>query len=241
MAQNIYDNAEFFARYSQLPRSKLGLDAAPEWPTLRAMLPKMRGLRVVDLGCGFGWFCRWAREAGAARVLGVDLSDKMLKRAKADTRGQGISYLKADLDQVELPAASFDVAYSSLAFHYLTHFDRLAAAVHAGLVPAGKLVFSVEHPIYTAPSHPHWIPGASGNVWPLDRYLVQGARSTDWLADGVIKQHRTVATYVNTLIAAGFSIAHVEEWGPTADQIAAHPEWVNERERPPFLLISAQR
>lgn len=241
MTQNIYDNAEFFARYSELPRSKKGLDGAPEWPALRAMLPNMRGLRVVDLGCGFGWFCRWAREAGATQVLGIDVSDKMLKRAKADTSGSGISYQKANLEELKLPAASYDVAYSSLAFHYLTKLDNVLANVHQSLVPGGRLVFSVEHPIYTAPSYPRWIPGASGNVWPLDRYLNEGERSTDWLTKGVVKQHRTLATYLNLLIAAGFSILRVEEWGPTAEQIAKHRDWINERDRPPFLLISCQR
>lgn len=71
MTQNIYDDATFFAGYSKLPRSVEGLDGAGEWPALKAMLPAMSGLRVVDLGCGFGWFCRWAREAGAAQVLGL--------------------------------------------------------------------------------------------------------------------------------------------------------------------------
>jgi len=78
MPQNIYDNPEFFAGYSQFLRSREGLAGAPEWPTLRSMLPPMAGLRVLDLGCGFGAFARWAREVGAAHVLGVDLSEKML-------------------------------------------------------------------------------------------------------------------------------------------------------------------
>ena len=39
MAQNIYDNPAFFEGYAQLPRSVQGLDGAPEWPALRAMLP----------------------------------------------------------------------------------------------------------------------------------------------------------------------------------------------------------
>ncbi len=85
MAQNIYDNDEFFAGYARLPRSVAGLDGAPEWPALRALLPDLRGCRVLDLGCGYGWFCRWAREAGAAAVLGIDVSEKMLARARADT------------------------------------------------------------------------------------------------------------------------------------------------------------
>jgi 2-polyprenyl-3-methyl-5-hydroxy-6-metoxy-1,4-benzoquinol methylase len=66
MTQNIYDNPSFFQGYGQ--RSIHGLDDAPEWPSLRAMLPDMRGRHVLDLGCGYGWFCRWAREHGAAHV-----------------------------------------------------------------------------------------------------------------------------------------------------------------------------
>jgi 2-polyprenyl-3-methyl-5-hydroxy-6-metoxy-1,4-benzoquinol methylase len=58
MTQNIYDDPGFFQGYSQMARSIDGLDAAPEWPALRAMLPPMQGLKVVDLGCGYGWFCR---------------------------------------------------------------------------------------------------------------------------------------------------------------------------------------
>ena len=50
MTQNIYDNAGFFHGYSELPRSIHGLDGAPEWPTLRNMLPDLHGLRVLDLG-----------------------------------------------------------------------------------------------------------------------------------------------------------------------------------------------
>src|SRR5205085_9964966 len=81
MTQNIYDDAGFFAGYSALPRSIHGLDGAPEWPTLRALLPDLNGLRVLDLGCGFGWFCRYARGAGAASVTGYDVSERMLARA----------------------------------------------------------------------------------------------------------------------------------------------------------------
>ena len=65
MAQNIYDNPEFFEGYSRLGRSVEGLAGAAEWPSLKAMLPDVRGLRVADLGCGYGWFCRWASEHGA--------------------------------------------------------------------------------------------------------------------------------------------------------------------------------
>ena len=96
MAQNIYDRPEFFEGYSRLGRSVDGLDGAPEWPALRAMLPDVDGLRVVDLGCGFGWFCRWARAHGASEVLGLDLSEKMLARARAAGADDAITYRRAN-------------------------------------------------------------------------------------------------------------------------------------------------
>ncbi|HZF35513.1 MAG TPA: class I SAM-dependent methyltransferase, partial [Candidatus Angelobacter sp.] len=144
MTQNIYDNETFFAGYSRLPRSIEGLDGAAEWPALRALLPELRGLRVLDLGCGFGWFCRWAREHGAASVLGVDLSDRMLARARAETHDDAISYAKADLEHLDLPSGSLELAYSSLALHYIENLQGLLTRLQAALVPGGTLIFSVE-------------------------------------------------------------------------------------------------
>ncbi len=242
MAQNIYDDEGFFAGYSRLPRSIEGLLGAPEWPALRAMLPDLHGRKVLDLGCGFGWFCRFAGENGAAQVVGIDVSEKMLARARSETHDGAITYTRADLESLELPAASFDLVYSSLALHYIEDFRRLMSQVHRSLVAGGHLVFSVEHPIFMAPSDPQFSINAAGRTtWPIDGYLDEGPRSTDWLAKGVIKQHRTIATYVNLLIAVGFTIARLEEWGPSRDQIASHPEWADERERPPFLLVAATR
>src|SRR6202790_5060791 len=223
MAQNISDNDEFFAGYARLARSVAGLDGAPEWPTLRALLPDLHGRKVLDLGCGYGWFCRWARENGAADILGIDVSEKMLARARATTQDKAIRYQRADMEQPELPAAAFDLVYSSLALHYVKELDRLMAQAHRSLVPGGSLVFSAEHPIYTAPAQPGWSQDATGRrTWPIDGYLDEGPRSRDWLTKGVIKQHRTVATYLNMLLRLGFTLTHVDEWGPSAEQIAAH-------------------
>jgi SAM-dependent methyltransferase len=243
MTQNIYDDPAFFEAYSRLERSVEGLDGAAEWPAMRALLPDLRGLRIVDLGCGYGWFCRFAREQGAARVLGLDVSERMLARARADTADPGIDYVRADMERLALPAgASFDLAYSSLALHYVENLAGLLAEVHRALVPGGRLVFSVEHPIFTAPAHPGWRVAADGRrTWPVDGYLAEGPRTTEWLAPGVVKQHRTLGTILNLLIGLGFAPAHVEEWGPTEAQVAARPEWAEERERPPFLLVAALR
>ena len=242
MTQNIYDNEIFFEGYSRLERSVAGLDGAPEWPAMRALLPDLRGLGIVDLGCGYRWFCRWARTQGAARALGLDVSEKMLTRARARGSDPAIVYAQAYLERLDLPEASFDLAYSSLALHYMADLAGTLANAHRSLVPGGRLVFSVEHPIYTAPTNPGWIVDEAGRkTWPIDRYLVERQRTTDWLGKSVVKQHRTIGTTLNLLIRIGYTISHVEEWGPTDAQIQSRPDWAEARERPPFLLVAAQR
>ena len=241
MAQNIYDRTDFFAGYSQLRRSIDGLDGAVEWPSVRSLLPDVAGLRIVDLGCGFGWFCRWAKEQGAAEVLGLDMSEKMLSRARS-WPGAGIRYEVSDLERFELSPTRFDLAYSSLALHYVENLAQLFATVHGALAPGGCFVFSIEHPIYMAPSRPGWSVDAEGRrTWPVDGYLIEGPRTTDWLAKGVVKHHRTLGTTLNLLIRSGFQVEHVEEFCPSDEQIAMRPELAEELDRPMFLLVRGRR
>jgi len=241
MAQNVYDQPDFFEAYSGLRRSVEGLNGAPEWPVVRALLPDLRRLSVVDLGCGFGWFCRWARANGAATVLGLDLSAKMLSRARATTSDDSISYQQCNLEALDLPEESFDLAYSSLALHYVEDATRLFARIRRLLAAGGHLVFSIEHPIYMAPARPGWSTGEDGEkVWPLNRYFQEGPRTTDWLTNGVVKHHRTIGTSLNLLIKSGFVIEHVEEFCPAPAQVAARPELAEEIERPMFLIVRAR-
>jgi SAM-dependent methyltransferase len=69
------------------------------------MLPEMRGLTLVDPGCGYGWFCRWAREAGAATLPALAVSEKMLKRARSSSNDAAVTYVRGDLEHLDLPQA----------------------------------------------------------------------------------------------------------------------------------------
>lgn len=242
MAQNIYDNRDFFSGYSQLPRQVQGLAGAPEWPALRGMFPQMTGRRAVDLGCGFGWVSRWLRENGARAVLGIDLSQNMISRARELTADSAIDYQIANLETLDLPEAAYDFAFSSLTFHYIRDFGRLAAMIHRGLTPGSHFVFSIEHPIFMAAAHPRWIADEDGHkTWPVNQYATEGERRTDWFAKGVVKYHRTLATTLNTLIGAGFSIEAVDEFAPSTEQLLEIPALREELERPMMLLVSSRR
>ncbi|MBF4488801.1 class I SAM-dependent methyltransferase [Psychrobacter sp. N25K4-3-2] len=242
MSQNIYDNQAFFDGYAQLPRSQFGLKSAPEWETVKTLLPDISGKRVIDLGCGYGWFCRSARELGATEVLGIDLSEKMLAQAQELTNDSGISYQCEDLEHLSLPNQAIDLVYSQMALHYLPDLAPLFSAIYQSLQPDGWFVFTAEHPIYTCSVRQGWLTDDEGQrSWAVNNYQNESQRVSNWLADGVVKYHRTLGTILNALMAAGFTIRHVNEWGPTAQQIAENPALAEEAERPMMILVSAQR
>lgn len=251
--QNIYDTPAFFDTYSALPRQVDGLSSAPEWSALRCLLPAdLRGADVLDLGCGFGWYSRWfIEEAGAASARGLDISERMLERAREMTPGGGaqgahgstpatITFDRADLESVELPARAYDLVFSALALHYVSGLGRLLGEVHTALRPGGAVVFSVEHPMLTAPRRQGFVEDAEGvRYWPLDDYHDEGERVSTWLGASVRKQHRATATYVNLLLAAGFDIRGFEDWHPELTEEYKKSAWRKKWIRTSFLLISA--
>ncbi len=242
MTHNIYDTPDFFREYSRLERSQRGLEGAWEWPSLRSLLPNLRGKRILDLGCGCGWFARWARQQGAGSVLGLDVSRNMLERARESTSDNAIEFRRIDLEETEFPEDSFDLVFSALALHYIQNLPRIFNAVNRALREDGGFVFSIEHPIFTASRNAQWIASIDGaKTWPVDSYSDEGPRTTDWLAKGFTKQHRTFSTVINALLGAGFHLTKIEEWGPTVEQCANRPDLAEERERPLFLLVVAQK
>jgi SAM-dependent methyltransferase len=243
--QNIYDDPAFFAGYVQIPRSVEGLDAIYEWPAFQRLLPaSLRGLRILDLGCGLGYFAREARARGAKSVRGVDISERMLADARARGEDPGISYVQSSLEALEPDAEAFDLVVSMLALHYIADFAGIVRKVARCLAPGGRFAFTVEHPIFTAAGTGDWHYNADGQPahWPVDRYRDEGERRTSWIVDGVVKYHRTVETYVNTLLAAGLTLARLEEpEGESLPLLEKRPQLKQERRRPPFLLLAADR
>lgn len=239
MAQNIYDDAAFFEGYGKLPRSRDGLAMAGEWPSLQAMLPDLKGLRVLDLGCGLGYHCRWAAEQGAAAVTGLDISERMLTSARETCAGLPVTFRRADLETADFGTNEYDLVFSSLAVHYIEDFDSLSARVRRALKDGGRFIFSMEHPVFAARATPDFVTDAEGRmVGATYHYLEEGKRLTNWIADGVVKYHRLISTTVNALQRAGLRLDEMDEWAASDADIAAHPEWEKERYEPMFLLFA---
>lgn len=243
MRENKYDDDEFFRQYSGMSRSVGGLASAGEWPALKKLLPFFQDKTVLDIGCGFGWHCGYAVEQGASRVLGCDISEKMLDVAKEKNASPKIEYRLLAMEDMDFPAQSFDVVISSLAFHYTPDFDLICRKIHDFLTPGGDFVFSAEHPVFTAQGPQDWIYDNNGLPlhWPVDNYFSEGQREACFLGKTVVKYHRTLSTYLNGLLTNGFQIKAVVEPKPDQHMLDSIPGMLDELRRPMMLLVSAQK
>lgn len=243
MKQNKYNDEIFFEKYSKMERSIGGLESAGEWHILKEMLPNFEGKRVLDIGCGFGWHCRYAADESAKSVLGVDISSKMIQRAKEMTTNENIKYECMALEDISFEKNKYDVVISSLVFHYVRDFDQVCKKIYNSLVEGGELIFSVEHPIFTSIHTQDWCYNSNGDImhWPIDNYQDEGLRDTRFLDEHVIKYHRTIETYINTMIKNGFVITKISEPVPPQDMVENNPYLKNEFRRPMFLMIKSMK
>ncbi|MEN6413978.1 MAG: class I SAM-dependent methyltransferase [Veillonellales bacterium] len=244
MKQNIYDNELFYNAYDNLRANSAGLNDVLEIPAFRTLLPDLKDKDILDLGCGFGESCKWYASQGARRIVGVDISTKMIGRARRDFNDDKIEYVCIPMEEAHFPAEDFDLVLSSLAFHYVADFAGLINEISQWLKPGGFLIFSQEHPIATAKKIPEgWSRNDSGEKlhWILDNYAEEGLREHNWLVNGVIKYHRTLARIINSLVDNGLGIERILEPTASVEAEAANNDLLNERRRPPFILIKARK
>ncbi len=242
MKENKYDDSVFFTKYSQMYRSLKGLEGAGEWSELQKVLPCFSGKEVLDLGCGYGWHCKYAAEHGASYVLGTDISQKMLQKAQEINSHPNIQYQRIAMEDLDLPKESFSIVLSSLAFHYIQDFPLMVRRIHSWLKTSGQFVFSVEHPVFTSYGTQDWWYDKNGEIlhFPVDNYYYEGQREATFLGEKVVKYHRTLTTYLETLLQNGFQLQHVIEPQPPQTMLMI-PGMKDEMRRPMMLIISAQK
>lgn len=244
MKENKYDNETFFEQYGKMSRSIEGLNGAGEWHALRSIIPNMTNKRVLDLGCGYGWHCKYAIEQGAKQVVGIDLSKKMIAKAIEINSDPRIEYLTISIEDFDFKAyEEFDIVISSLTFHYIESFDNVCKSIRNCLKTEGNFIFSVEHPIFTSYGSQEWHKDCNGSIlhWPVDNYFNEGKRHANFLNESVVKYHKTLTTYINGLLKNNFEITNLVEPQPSAQMLEKVEDMKNELRRPMMLIIGAKK
>jgi 2-polyprenyl-3-methyl-5-hydroxy-6-metoxy-1,4-benzoquinol methylase len=240
--QNIYDDQQFFDGYQQLRAAGRGLHETTIRPALADLLPQLAGMRVVDVGCGDGWLCRLAAEAGASDVIGIDPSRRMLGLARVETADERITYRRGFIESIQVDAGWADVVVSILALHYVADLRSAVARIAGWLTAGGTAVAVLEHPIFLAPVPDRGFAGTAGGrrAWLLHSYADEGVREEEWILPGVVKYHRTVASIVNAVVGAGLVIERVVEPLPDRD-LLDEEEIADAEARPSVIGVRARK
>ena len=235
-----YDDPTAFAIYQQHRERADNANDTLERPVVLELLGDVRGLDVLDLGCGDGAFGKDLLDAGAASYCGVDGSTNMIAAAQSKLNGtRGVAHL-AELQQWAYPTDSADRVTARLVLHYLENFEPIFAGVHRALRPGGRFVFSVEHPVITS-CDKVWGGDGLRQDWVVDDYFVTGRRVTTWLGAEVVKYHRTVEDYFLALQAAGFTVQSVRESRPERRHFADDEQFARRQRIPLFLFMAAEK
>ena len=242
--QNIFDNEIFFDGYQKIREREANANDLFEIPALLSLLPNLEGKRILDLGCGFGEHCKTFVNMGAERVVGIDISEKMLAVAKSKHADPKIAYLRLPIEEIGVLNESFDLVISSLALHYVEDFEGTVHAIWQKLSSNGLFVFSQEHPLVTSHSRgDRWTRDENGEKLHVNvsNYGIEGERSTRWFIDGIKIYHRTFSSIINTLAKQGFSIEELIEPTPSPDLLLKYPEHRDLFHKPDFLLVKAKK
>ena len=239
--QNIYDDPNFFSKYMNLRKNNLGFNNLIEQPAIHSLLPDLKDKAILDIGCGYGNFCQFAACQGASHIIGIDPSKNMISEAKKLNPHNNITYQCIPLELSNFKESQFDLIVSSLAIHYIEDFLSVVKKISSWLRKNCYFIFSVEHPICTA--HPDSLLGKDNknlDFHPIYNYRDEKCFTQFWLVDGVKKYHRTVSTYINTLIENNFIICSVLEPMPSDETLKSKSNFTIHKIRPPLLIIKAK-
>jgi ubiquinone/menaquinone biosynthesis C-methylase UbiE len=210
--------------------------------TLR-LVPDLRAVQVLDVACGQGLAARALARARAASVTGVDLTAELIEIARGYEAGEplGIRYLLDDAQALAtLGGAAFDVVTCQLGLMDIPGLREVMGSVARVLRPGGSFVFVIGHPCFLAPNA-RTVPAADGRA---ARLISEYFHQRFWRSASpagvrrVGNHHRTVASYLNTLTACGFTLDLVDE--PPASGLLAVDQPVY-RNVPIFFAARATR
>jgi len=209
-------------------------------PSLLDLIGDVQRQRVCDFACGQGWVAREIARRGA-QVTGIDLADHLLALARRyeEEEPLGIVYVQDDVRHASLLANdSFDGCVCVLALMDIDDLQAAFQTIRRVLKRSGWLVFAITHPCFELP-HAQWITMDNGDTVRAVRGYFH---EQFWMSEGggirsrVGSHHRMLSTYLNTLVAAKFSLERVIEPLATSERVKQVP---GNREVPSLLLIRA--
>jgi SAM-dependent methyltransferase len=218
-------------------------------PAHAAICGDVRGLKLLDVGCGSGYFAREMAQRGA-RVSAIDISPRMIELARSieSKSPLGIEYQVTDAaDLSSLYAAhSFDMATSCVALQDMPNVDRVFAAMQGVLAPKGRFVASITHPCSDTPFRKWERDESGGKRWLcIDRYFDREVLEFRWIrwpeAFTTTALHVPLEDWFGWILGAGFSLNGYHEPRPSEEALRHQPDLEDAMRIPYYVIFDLTR
>lgn len=208
-------------------------------PAFIEILPDIKGMNGIDIGCGEGHNTRLLADLGAM-LEAIDIAPAFVESAKAMERELtlGINYSVASATQLPFENERFDFAASFMCLMDLPEPEKALQEAYRVLKPGGFLQFSIEHPCFKPP-YLKKLRNAEGKTYAVEvgKYFSgNDGEIEQWIFGNAPQEvklktpqfrvprfHRTLTFWINSVINAGFSIEQVNEPCPSDEQIKEKP------------------
>ncbi len=220
-------------------------------PTLLDVVGDVRGLDLLDLGCGNGYLSRRFARAGA-RVVGIDRSAPTLAFARRRERAAPLGVRFQVRDAARLTGTSgqsFDLVVANMTLMDIRHAAAAVREVARVLRPEGRFVFSISHPCFDVDTESTWVTELAlyeEKIWrKVRRYREEREIDVPWKISETKKRwtksyHRTLATYARYLREAGLAIVRLEEPAPLPEILEKSSQGRMIAEIPLHLVVEAR-
>jgi 2-polyprenyl-3-methyl-5-hydroxy-6-metoxy-1,4-benzoquinol methylase len=213
-------------------------------PTLLSLMETVRNKNVLDAGCGEGYLSRMLARSEAT-VTAVDYSSRMIEIAKGRTPNDLlIDYRQGNCEDLNsLEDKSFDLIVSNMVIQDLADYEKAFQEMYRLLVDGGCFIFSILHPCFVTPES-GWEKTKGGKKlhWNVDKYFYEGVyeqRLGD--KEKMLFFHRTLTSYINTLIKTGFILESIIEPKPSKEMLEKYPSFEEDFRCADFIVFKLKK
>lgn len=218
------------------------VDSAPynalyERPAMLGLLPPLEGLRILDAGCGSGWYAERLIERGAildavdASGAMVDHARKRLEKTGLDAKSNATLRVADLADPLPFEDNIFDGIVSPLVMHYMRDWRPALKQMRRVLKPEGWLQLSTHHP------------AADAERFQTRNYFATEHIVDEWDWVGKVEFfRRSLTEIVASIVESGFVIDKIVEPIPTREFKAEKPDaWERLMNQPEFLIVACHK
>jgi len=225
-------------------------------PNLLRVVDPKKGMTILDVACGQGYFSRAFADNGA-KVIASDISAELIELAQKNPAAdsKAVEYHVSSADLLSYAAdVSADAAVIVLALQNIENLNGTVSEVSRTLKSGGRFIFVLNHPAFRIPQNSswQWDEKESRQYRRIDSYMSDSQIEIDMTPGekdqskkkSTVSFHRPLQVYFKALNKAGLSVTKLEEWishrksqkGPRAAE-----EDRTRKEIPMFLCIEARK